>query len=230
VPHENTETFLMSAFYVAQAAYLFTLISFAVRNVTWLRALAIGSSLLALFYAFTASAEPLWIPILWNAAFALVNGVHLALSRWRGRDVRLDPLEDFLAKTVLANFPPAEVRSLASLASEGELPAGAQLIQEGTKIDKLYCLVKGRVDVVVRGNKVAELGPGRFVGEMSLLTRSKTRADVLVAADIKALIWSHESIEGWVNSDASRLALLQTAMGTQVVEELLRRQGEEQIA
>lgn len=218
----------MNPVYVAQLAYFLTLASYTVRNVVWLRAGAILAGLAAIQYSFTAASQPLWIPIFWNSAFILVNGAHLAMSRWRGRDVRLDPLEDFLAKTVLANFPPAEVRSFASLASEGELKAGSQLIRTGTLIQQLYCIVKGRVDIVVKEKKVAELGPGRFVGEMSLLTRSRTRADVHVASDIKVLVWPHEAIEGWVNSDASRLALLQTAMGTQVVEELLRRQGEEQ--
>ena len=119
------------------------------------------------------------------------------------------------------------MRSFTALANEGELQAGAQLIRAGTKIDNLYCLLKGRVDVMSAGKKVTELGPGRFVGEMSLLTRSNTRADVLVAENIKALIWTHASIENWVNDDAARLGLLQTALGTQVVEELLRQQTEE---
>jgi hypothetical protein len=220
----------MNSVYVAQLAYILTFASYSVRNVTWLRAGAISAGAVAVYYSFTAGSHPLWIPIFWNLAFVAVNVAHLALSRWRSRDVRLDPVEDFLAKTVLANFPPAEVKSFVALSSEGELKTGAQLIREGTKISNLYCLVKGRVDVVARGRKVAELGPGRFVGEMSLLTRSLTRADVVVAEDIKALVWTHENIESWVNSDASRLGLLQTAMGTQVVEELLRRQGEEQSA
>lgn len=220
----------MNPVYVAQLAYLLTFASYAVRNVNWLRAGAILAGLTAIYYSFSAGPQPLWIPILWNLAFVLVNGAHLALWRWRGRDVKLDALEDFLAKTVLTNFPPAEVRSFTSLASEGELATGAQLIRANTEIQQLYCIVKGRVDILANGRKVAELGPGRFVGEMSLLTRSPTRADVVVSENLRALVWTHESIEGWVNSDASRLGLLQTALGTQVVEELLRRRDVEESA
>ncbi|MGZ3658034.1 MAG: cyclic nucleotide-binding domain-containing protein [Bdellovibrionota bacterium] len=216
----------MNLIYVAQLAYFLTFASYAVRNVTWLRAGAILAGVAAIYYSIYVTSEPLWIPILWNALFILVNGVHLALGRWRSRDVKLDALEDFLAKTILSNFPPAEVRSFCALASEGELPAGAKVISAGTEIQQLFCIIKGKVDILVKERKVAELGPGRFLGEMSLLTRSPTRADVVVTSDLKALVWTHESIESWVNSDASRLGLLQTAMGTQVVEELLRRQGE----
>lgn len=212
-------------FYAAQAAYFLTFLSFAVRNVAWLRFFALLSSGAAIFYGFYASSEPLWIPILWNSLFVVVNAAHLALSKWRTRDVKLGALEDFLAKTVLMNFPPAEVRSFTALSAEGELPAGKQLIQEGTKISHLFCILKGEVDVMVKNKRVAGLGPGRFVGEMSLLTRSSTRADVVAAKDLRLLVWTHESIEKWVDSDASRLGLLQSALGTQVVEELLRQQA-----
>ncbi|HEY8279976.1 MAG TPA: cyclic nucleotide-binding domain-containing protein [Bdellovibrionota bacterium] len=214
-----------SLFYIAQIGYLLTLVSYGVRNVAWLRSIAIAASSAAIYYSFVVADEPLWIPILWHALFVLMNGVHLVLSRWRSRDVKLDALEDFLAKTVLMNFPPAEVKSFSSLAGEGELPSGSQMIRAGTSIQHLFCILKGKVDVLAQGKKVAELGPGRFVGEMSLLTRSATRADVVAAADLKLLVWTHENIEKWVNSDASRLGLLQTALGTQVVEELLRQQS-----
>jgi len=215
-------------FYVAQAAYGFTLLSFSMKNMAWLRSLALASSALAIYFAFHASAEPLWIPILWNILFIGANAAHLALSRWRSRDVRLGALEEFLSKTVLTNFPPAEVQSFSSLGAEGSMNAGAQLIHDDTEIKHLFCILKGRVDVLVKGNKVAELGPGRFVGEMSLLTRSRTRADVMVASDLKVLVWKHEDIEKWVDDDASRLGYLQTAMGIQVVEELLRQQSSPQ--
>lgn len=214
-------------FYVVQLSYGLTLLSYAMRNVAWLRAFAILAGCAAIFYGFSAGREPLWIPILWNLAFVSVNAVHLALSRWRARSVALGPLEDFLAKTVLMNFPPAEVRSFTALAGEGELAAGAQLIHFNTEISHLFCILKGKVDIVVKERKVAELGPGRFVGEMSLLTRSRTRADVVVADDLKVLVWKHEDIEKWVNSDASRLGLLQSALGTQIVEELLRQQTQQ---
>lgn len=212
--------------YVAQLAYFLTFASYTVRNVTWLRIGAICASLAAIYYGFNAGSEPLWIPIFWNVLFILVNSVHLALSRWRGRDVQLDALEDFLSKTVLTNFPPAEVRSFAALSSESDLAAGAHMIQSGMEIRHLFCILKGKVDVLSEGRKIAELGPGRFVGEMSLLTRSHTRADVVAQSDLKLLVWPHEVIENWVDSDASRLGLLQTALGTQVVEELLRQQAQ----
>jgi hypothetical protein len=211
-------------FYVAQAAYFLTLLSYSTWKITWFRTLAIFAGCITVFFNFNAAGTPLWIPILWNVLFVGVNGIHLALAVWRRKDVKLDALESFLAKTVLANFSSGEVRSFSALAAEGSLPSRAPMVRANSELRHLFCILQGKVDVLIQGRKVAELGPGRFVGEMSLLTRSVTRADVQAATDLKLLVWTHESIEKWVDTDPSRLGLLQTALGTQVVEELLRQQ------
>jgi len=217
----------MDAFvYIGQGAYFLTLISFSLRNMDWLRAVAIVASALAIYYSAYASSQPLWIPILWNSVFILVNGIQLLLTRWRKRNVWLDPVESFLHKTVLGSFPPAEIKSFVKKASEGELPAGKQLVHTGTDLKFLFCILKGKVEIFSNHKKTAELGPGYFVGEMSLLTRSPTRADVTAKENLKVLVWSHEEIEKWVDSDATRLSLLQTALSTQVVDQLLRQNDE----
>lgn len=210
--------------YLGNIAYFLTFVSYAVRNIALLRVLAILASVVAIYYGAKVAAEPLWIPILWNTLFLLVNVAQLGITRWRMRAVALTPLEEFLSKTVLANFPSAEVKSFTRIAHEETLPAGKQLIRMGTELDRLYCLLHGSVHVLVGGKQIADLHAGSFVGEMSLLTQSKTRADVVSATPLRLIAWPHDEIEKWVDADATRLGLLQTAMGRQVVEALLRQQ------
>ncbi len=210
---------------LVQLAYFFTLLSYSVQNMFFLRVLALPASAVVIYYGFAVGEEPLWIPIFWNTLYLLVNAVQLLLVYWRRRRVALTPLEEFVSKTVLMNFPPREVKSFVALTLEAEVPVGQQLIQAQTKLEHLFCVIQGRAEIFAKEKKVAELGPGRFVGEMSLLTHSLTRADVFAGTELKLLVWPHEDIERWVGSDAGRLNLLQTALGTQVVEELLRQQG-----
>lgn len=212
--------------FIAQLAYGLTLLSYSARKIAWLRTGAILASAASIYYSFNIAEEPLWIPIVWNALFIVANLLHLAISQWRSRTITLEALEEFLAKTVLPNFPPAEVRSFADLAQEGALTTGARIIHAGTPTRHLFCILKGKVNVLTQGKKIAELGPGRFIGEMSLLTRSVARADVDAESDLRVLVWTHENIEAWVDGDAARLGLLQAALGTQVVEELLRQNGQ----
>lgn len=212
--------------YFGQFAYFLLFLAFTLRNVNWLRIVAIIASVFVIFYSAKAPDEPLWIPIFWNALFIATNLVQLLLTRWRARSVALDPLENFLGKTSLHNFPPAEVKSFAAIAREGDVPAGKQFIDADSNLEFLFCIIKGQVDIFAKGVKCAELKPGSFVGEMSLLTKAKTRADVVAASELRLLVWPHEEIEKWVDSDSSRLALLQQALGTQVVDQLLRQNDE----
>jgi CRP-like cAMP-binding protein len=209
--------------YLGQATYLLMLLAFGMRNIAWLRGLAIIASIATIYYSISGNSEPLWIPALWNLAFIAMNVGQLMFARWRARLVTLNPVETFLSKTVLANFPPAEIKSFAQVAGEGDLQHGKQLIRQGSDLAHLFCILQGKVDIKVNGKKHAELTAGYFVGEMCLLTKSKTRADVFAASDLKLLVWPHEDIEKWVSSDPMRLSLLQTALGSQVVDQLLRQ-------
>lgn len=210
--------------YLVQLSYFFTLLSFCCRNVNWLRSAALVASAIAIYYSLHVSATPLWTPVLWHSLFFLVNLAQLLASAWRRRAVALTPVESFLHQTALANFPPAEVRSFTRIGRLAQLPVNAQLVQINTKLAELYCVLRGRAGVFVGEQNVAELGPGCFVGEMSLLTKAATRADVFAADSLELVIWPHVEIEKWVGAEASRLGLLQTALGTQVVEQLLRQQ------
>lgn len=213
--------------YLVQLAYFFTLLSYCFRNMTWLRLSALVASGVAVYYALYVARSPLWTPILWYSLFALVNLGQLLLAAWRKRSVALGPVEKFLHQTALANFPPAEVLSFSRVGRTGRLPKSTQLIEVNTKLSELYCVLQGVAGVSVNQQPVAELGPGCFVGEMSLLTKQPTRADVFANEDLELMIWPYAEIEKWVGAEASRLGLLQTALGTQVVEQLLRQQGPE---
>jgi len=193
---------------------------------TKLRICAIVASSAAIYYGAFFTNEILWIPVFWNSLFLLTNLTQLLLIKWRTRDSTLDPLETFLSKTVLANFPTAEVKSFAAIAQEGNLASGKCFIRQGSKLGQLFCLIDGRVNIVKNGKKVAELTTGYFIGEMSFLTQTETKADVIAATDLRLLVWPHEEIEKWVNSDAVRLGLLNSALGTQVVDQLLRQNEE----
>jgi CRP-like cAMP-binding protein len=67
---------------------------------------------------------------------------------------------------------------LAKLSTElvGE---GTTFIREGERNDHLWVVVSGRCEVRAAGEKVAELGPGAAVGEISLVSGAPAVADVI---------------------------------------------------
>jgi CRP-like cAMP-binding protein len=59
--------------------------------------------------------------------------------------------------------------SVASLAAERSFADGDALTREGDDGDAFYAVTAGRVAVTRGGRGVAELGPGDFLGEISLI-------------------------------------------------------------
>lgn len=207
--------------YLGYLGYGLLLAAFALKDLPKLRMLAMaGSACLALAAGLTGTNWPLCFA---NVAFFAANGIHLALLRRQPTAASLDPLETFLSKTALMNFPPAEIRSFLARAKEGELDKGRPLVKAGTELGYLFLVVSGGVSVIIEQQKITDLNAGCWVGEMSLLTKSQTRADVVTHSPSKFLVWAHSDIDEWINGDPVRLAHLQTALGAQVVEQLLRQ-------
>lgn len=84
----------------------------------------------------------------------------------------------------------AEISALARRALKRDFGHGLELIREDDSGSSLFIIVSGEVDVLAggqRGKRVARLGPGAFVGEMSLMTGERRSATVIAASDVTAL-------------------------------------------
>jgi CRP/FNR family transcriptional regulator, cyclic AMP receptor protein len=84
-----------------------------------------------------------------------------------------------------------ELKRIASIADELDLPEGKVLIREGERGREFFVIVSGEVEVRRKGRKVKTLGAGSFVGEIALLSKiprvatvtAQTPIDVLVITD-----------------------------------------------
>ena len=101
-----------------------------------------------------------------------------------------------------------ELAEIASLADELDLPAARDLTREGASGREFLILVDGQADVVKNGRRVNDLGPGDFIGEISLITgeprtatvrtRGPARILVVTAAGFRQLMKDVPSIQGKV--------------------------------
>src|SRR5438445_13504352 len=75
-------------------------------------------------------------------------------------------------------FSPAELARVAELVEEVSAETGAVLMEQGKPGQECYVVVEGTADVLVAGDKVAELGKGELIGEMALIDKRPRSATV----------------------------------------------------
>jgi CRP/FNR family transcriptional regulator, cyclic AMP receptor protein len=83
-----------------------------------------------------------------------------------------------------------ELGEIALLADELDLPKARELTKEGTSGREFLILVQGEADVVRKGRVVNELGPGDFVGEISLVSGRPRTATVRTRGPARVLVLS----------------------------------------
>jgi CRP/FNR family cyclic AMP-dependent transcriptional regulator len=103
--------------------------------------------------------------------------------------LRKDVKVEMISRVPLfATCSKTELRKIASLADEIDLPAGTRLTKEGASGKEFVVIVKGRADVVRRGKKLRSLGNGDFLGEIALVTGTPRTATVTTTEPTRALV------------------------------------------
>ncbi len=97
---------------------------------------------------------------------------------------------------MLANVPlfsactKAELKTVASFGTEIQVPAGKKLAIEGRPGSEFFLIIEGRARADVGGEKILDLGPGDFFGEMALIDRGRRHATVTALTIMKLLVLS----------------------------------------
>ncbi len=76
---------------------------------------------------------------------------------------------------------------VAPFVSQVEVSAGKQLVTEGDFAYEFLAIEEGTAEVRRGDEKIAELGPGDYFGEVGLLVTEKRQATVIAETDMKLL-------------------------------------------
>ncbi len=99
-----------------------------------------------------------------------------------------DPFLEYLKQVpMFADLSTQELRSVGSVTTGINLPAGRTVLTEGTHANEMVIVVDGVLEVIRNGEVIAEIGPGEFAGEMALLTHGHRNATVIAKTDAHVL-------------------------------------------
>lgn len=91
-----------------------------------------------------------------------------------------------------------ELERIDRLTYPKEMAAGTVLCREGCVGRQTFVVVSGQAQVCVSGVEVAVLGPGSFVGEMSVLDGNFRVATVTALTPMTVLVLSAQELHGLV--------------------------------
>ena len=98
--------------------------------------------------------------------------------------------ESLKSVQLFASLPEETRKGLTTWITEATVSAGKQLVVEGDYSYDLFIIRDGTAEVLHDGQRVAELGPGDFFGEMGVLQKAKRGATVVAKSPMQLLVLS----------------------------------------
>jgi CRP-like cAMP-binding protein len=118
-------------------------------------------------------------------AWTHVPAAHVDRAKVRRR---VDEQVEMLRRSVMfGDLSARQLREIAKVSGSARYDAGAELLSEGAAGMTCFLIVDGTAKVVRGGRTLKRLGPGEFVGEMSLLTTTPRSASVIAQTPLECI-------------------------------------------
>jgi len=98
-----------------------------------------------------------------------------------------------LSIPLFAGLSKQERQTIAQHADELSFEEGRHLVREGEFPYEFFILEAGSADVTHNGERLAELGPGDFFGEMALVDRTRRNASVVATSPITVVVMTGQA-------------------------------------
>ncbi|MCP4361456.1 MAG: cyclic nucleotide-binding domain-containing protein [Chloroflexi bacterium] len=95
--------------------------------------------------------------------------------------------------------------------------ANSIIIRQGDEPDRFYIITRGLVDVVDQppdglDERIAELGPGDYFGEVGMIRRRRRMATVRTKTDVDAMVMDYQTFRSWIDNSPEVAAELDSVI------------------
>ncbi|HKP18462.1 MAG TPA: cyclic nucleotide-binding domain-containing protein [Gaiellaceae bacterium] len=131
---------------------------------------------------------------------------------------RKDEKVELISKVpLLARCSKKELGLVATLADLVQFHEGDTLMQEGQVGREFFIIVAGSVRVTRRGRKLADMGPGDWVGEIALISNVPRTATVVATSPLHALVLTRPALSGLMYEVPSIAENVMASLGERLV-------------
>jgi hypothetical protein len=209
--------------FFGHAASILTMAAYLLKDMLWLRLLAILSCFAGIAFNYLVPATPLWTVIYWNLLFILINVVQIGIIIKERTGIHFTEEEKELHDTLFKNFAPFEFMKLMRVGKWLEAKQGEILATEQKPIDSVMLIYNGLVGVESKGKEVAKLKDGNFIGEVSFITGGAATATVRALMPTRYVAWPKEAISQLLNRNPSMRFAMQAMLSTDLSKKLMHR-------
>ncbi|NOZ31553.1 MAG: cyclic nucleotide-binding domain-containing protein [Alphaproteobacteria bacterium] len=195
-------------------------LSMMMRNIVWLRVLAIASALATIYYRSVFVFDP--VSIVWQVIFISVNVIQLAIIAMENRRIRLENREQDFLNRAFPQVRKSSARALLTIGKWVELAKDSLLTVQGGPVNRLQFVSAGRVRIEKDGVPVAICGPGDFVGEMSFITGEPATATAIADDAVTILAFERPILHKLLDADTELRLALETSFNRNLVEKLAK--------
>jgi CRP/FNR family transcriptional regulator, cyclic AMP receptor protein len=101
---------------------------------------------------------------------------------------KANPMVELLRKVELFDgFTTKELETVASMCKPAEFRDGDNVVTEGERSARLYVITEGTAEVRVHGERVDEIGPGDYFGEIAVIDGEPRAATVTATSPVSTL-------------------------------------------
>ncbi len=205
---------------LVHAAYILTALAFLLRDILWLRLMAMAGNLCIAAAAFLASPGPAWAVAAWASTFFLINLGHSVWLIYERHLRHFTEEEQRLRDAAFQSLDPTNVRRLLRCGRWVEHPKEKSLTLQGVHLEDLVLISEGEAAVCLGGRVIHRLGCGKFVGEIGFLSGEPATATVVAASPLRCLTWKASELRRVLARHPEVRTVFHAAVGKDLAEKI----------
>lgn len=192
-----------------------------VRDILWLRVMAIVGSLVVIPF-YLLQPDPLWTPMFWSCVFITIHATRVWGIVKERRPVAFTADEQFLYDKTFGALSPQQFKHLLAIGKWQDLDRGHILHRIGDAPESLEAVVRGELEARRAGRVLGYARPGDLAGLASVLGDAPELFDTMVTQPACVIRWRLADLQQLAGADESLTSTLRKIALASIAEKLIR--------